>query len=143
MFNLKYQFLIFLLLILPPLLSTGCGNSSHFPEVVVYTSVDQHFSEPILKAFENESGIKVRAVYDVEAAKTTGLVNRLIAEKSNPLADVWWNGEFAQTILLKEKGVLTQYDSKSTSDIPAQFRDPETAGSIHSPVQQMGTHHCI
>ena len=125
MLSIKYLFLILLLLSLPAILSTGCSNSSHSPEVVVYTSVDQHFSEPVLKAFENESGIKVRAVYDVEAAKTTGLVNRLIAEKSNPLADVWWNGEFAQTILLKEKGVLMPYDSKSTSDIPIHFRDPE------------------
>jgi hypothetical protein len=33
------------------------------------------------KEFEVKSGIKVLAVYDVEAAKVTGLVNRLIAEK--------------------------------------------------------------
>ena len=30
---------------------------------------------------------KVRAVYDSEAVKTVGLVNRLIAEKSHPIAD--------------------------------------------------------
>lgn len=49
-------------------------------QVVVYTSVDQPFSEPILDRFEEETGVRVLAVYDVEAAKTTGLVNRLIAE---------------------------------------------------------------
>ncbi len=37
--------------------------------VVVYTSVDQPFSEPILQAFSEQTGIEVRAVYDVEAAK--------------------------------------------------------------------------
>lgn len=93
--------------------------------VVVYTSVDQVYSEPILKEFEKKTGIRVLPVYDVEATKTTGLVNRLIAEKNNPQADVFWNGEFTQTLLLKEQGVLTVYHSKSASDIPAEYVDPE------------------
>ncbi len=94
-------------------------------EVVIYTSVDQVFSEPILDRFEEDTGIKVRAVYDVEATKTTGLVNRLIAEKANPLADVWWNGEIAQTILLKEEGVFTPYVSPEAASIPEAYIDPD------------------
>lgn len=94
-------------------------------QVVIYTSVDQVFSEPILKDFEKQTGIRVLPVYDIEAAKTTGLVNRLISEKSKPRADVFWNGEFAQTILLKEQGVLTPYKSQNAADIPAKFADPD------------------
>jgi iron(III) transport system substrate-binding protein len=93
--------------------------------VVLYTSVDQVFSEPVLKRFEEETGIKVLAVYDVEAAKTTGLVNRLISEKDKPLCDVWWSGEVAQTILLKEEGVLNPYQSSSASNIPSPYRDSD------------------
>ncbi len=92
--------------------------------VVVYTSVDQVFSEPVLKEFTNRTGIDVLPVYDVEAAKTTGLVNRLIAEKSNPQADVFWSGEFSQTLLLKNESVLAPYRSLSGSDIPPQYHDP-------------------
>lgn len=92
--------------------------------VVIYTSVDQLFSEPVLRAFEDETGITVKAVYDVEAAKTTGLVNRLIAEKNNPQADVFWNGEFVQTILLQEEEVLASYQSPNAADIPAVYQDP-------------------
>jgi iron(III) transport system substrate-binding protein len=94
-------------------------------QVVIYTSVDQVFSEPILERFEDKTGIEVLAVYDVEAAKTTGLVNRLIAEKSNPQADVFWNGEVAQTIMLKEEGVLEPYTSPNAAEILAVHRDPE------------------
>ena len=94
-------------------------------EVVIYTSVDQVFSEPILDKFEEETGITVKAVYDVEAAKTTGLVNRLIAEKGNPLCDVWWNGEIAQTILLKDEEVLAPYVSPAAAGIPDAYIDPE------------------
>lgn len=94
-------------------------------EVVVYVSVDQVFSEPILKDFEKTIGIKILPVYDVEAAKTTGLVNRLVAEKDYPKANVFWNNEFAQIILLKEKGILDQYKSPCSSDLPDRFKDSE------------------
>lgn len=102
----------------------GCGHGDK-PVVVIYTSVDQMYSEPVLRDFEAKTGITVKAVYDVEAAKTTGMVNRLIAEKGRPQADVFWNGEIIQTILLKEEGVLEPFDSPATAGIPASFIDPE------------------
>ena len=106
-------------------LAINISAEAYAKEVVVYTSVDQIFSEPILKAYEKKTGIKVKAVYDVEAAKTTGIVNRLIAEKKRPKCDVFWNSEFGKTIALKQKGVLAPYLSPSASDIPAQFKDKE------------------
>ncbi len=94
-------------------------------QVVIYTSLDQIFSEPILKEYEKKTGVKVKALYDIEAAKTTGLVNKLIAEKNNPQCDVFWNSEIGRTLVLKEKGVLENYFSPSAEDIPLQFRDLE------------------
>lgn len=93
--------------------------------VVVYTSVDQVYSEPVFQTFENRTGIKVLPVYDVEATKTTGLVNRLIAEKGNPRADVFWASEFSQMILLKNKSVLAPYQSPSGENIPSQYHDSD------------------
>jgi iron(III) transport system substrate-binding protein len=101
----------------------GCGGNAN--TVVVYTSLDQLYSEPVLNDFEAETGIRVQAVYDVEAAKTTGLVNRLVAEKGRPQADVFWSSEYAQTIMLKDEGVLAPYDSPSAADIPEEYRDPD------------------
>ncbi|MBT8508754.1 hypothetical protein AZH53_10090 [Methanomicrobiaceae archaeon CYW5] len=95
------------------------------PQVVVYTSVDQVYAAPVLAAFEEQSGIDVLPVYDVEATKTTGLVQRLIAEKEYPQADVFWNGEVMQTVLLKEDGVLAPYSSPAAADIPAGFVDAD------------------
>jgi iron(III) transport system substrate-binding protein len=104
--------------------SAGKGATAK-PPVVIYTSVDQEFAEPILNKFEADTGIDVQAVYDVEAAKTTGLVNRLLAEKDRPQADVWWSSEFAQTIDLANKGVLAPYASPAAADIPAQYKDAQ------------------
>jgi iron(III) transport system substrate-binding protein len=100
-------------------------NGGKEKTVVVYTSVDQVYSEPVFNDFEKATGIRVMPVYDVEAAKTTGLVNRLIAEKARPQADIFWSGEFSQTIVLKNKSVLAPYQSPSSVDIPARFKDPE------------------
>jgi len=111
------------ILILFAFLICGCAKEKN--EVVIYTSLDQLFSEPILKDFQRETSIKVKAIYDVEAAKTTGLVNRLIAERNYPRCDVFWNSEIGRTIILKNKGILTPYISPSSKDIPAQFKDKE------------------
>jgi len=93
----------------------GCGKEKPAAqqEVVVYTSLDKVFSQPVLEEFERKTGIKVKAVYDSEATKTTGLVNRLIAEKANPRADVFWNSETGRTIVLKQKGLLAPHKSPS------------------------------
>jgi len=107
------------------LLALGRSAAALGADVVVYTSLDQVYSQPILEAFEKETGISVKAVYDVEASKTTGLVNRLIAERKRPRADVFWSSEVAQTLVLKDKGVLAPYRSPSAEDIPAQFKGPE------------------
>ena len=69
------------------------GCSSKQQEVVVYVSEDQVFSEPILKDFERETGITVKPVFDTEESKSTGVMNRLIAEKDNAQADVYWANE--------------------------------------------------
>jgi len=103
----------------------GQQHSEEEKTVVVYTSVDQVYSEPVFRNFERETGVKVLPVYDVEATKTTGLVNRLIAEKARPQADVFWSGEFSQTIVLKNENILVQYQSPSAADIPVQFKDAE------------------
>ncbi|HEX3043880.1 MAG TPA: extracellular solute-binding protein [Bacillota bacterium] len=99
----------------------GCLGDSN--QVILYTSFDQIYSEPIVKDFEKATGIKVKAVYDSEATKTVGLVNRLIAEKKNPQADVFWNNEMGRTIVLKNKGILTPYMSPQAKEIPGGFKD--------------------
>jgi len=97
------------------------------PAVVVYTSVDQVFSEPILRRFEGDSGICVRAVFDTEETKSTGVVNRLIAEAQSPQATVFWSGDPVRPFLLIERGMVEPYASPGARTIPEGFKD--TAGT--------------
>jgi iron(III) transport system substrate-binding protein len=118
---MKYISLIVISLIV--LIIAGCNNNPN--EVVVYTSVDQIFSEPVLKEFEKETGITVKAVFDTEETKSTGVLNRLIAEKGNPQCDVFWSGDPVRTIVLKNKGITIPYQSPAAFDIAPVFKDPE------------------
>lgn len=107
---------------------TGCNDdppSTQTASVVIYCSVDTAVAEPILAAFEKRSGIKVHAIYDTEAGKTTGLINRLMAERARPRADVWWSSEVFGTIQLSQRDVLAKYESTEAADIPSAFRDPQ------------------
>lgn len=119
----KINFLIVLCLLVITFSFFGCNKSEK--TVVVYTSVDQVYSEKIFKLFEQKSGIKAKAVYDIEASKSVGLANRLISEKNNPQADVFWNGEILKTIELKAKGILERADISQAKGLPSSFVDKD------------------
>lgn len=95
------------------------------PRVRVYCSVDEVFAREVLAQFEKESEIAVETVFDSEAGKTTGLVNRIIEESraGRVRADVFWSSELFNTIRLARMGLLARYDSPAASDIPKRFRD--------------------
>jgi len=101
----------------------GCSAPNNTPRVTVYVSEDQVFSEPVLKAFEQKTGIKVDAIYDTEESKSTGVMNRLIAEKSHPKADVYWANEPIRAEVLRQKGILTPYESPNSKEIAAVFKE--------------------
>ena len=102
----------------------GC-RAGRQPTVTVYVSEDQVFSEPILRDFERETGIKVNAVFDTEEAKSTGVMNRLLAEKANPQADVYWANEPVRADVLRQQGITASFRPANAAAIPDQFKDPE------------------
>lgn len=106
----------------------GCGKSDRDTssrQVVVYTSVDAVFARPICEQFERDTGIKVLLVPDTEETKSSGLLNRLIAEKERPQADVFWSGDPIRAAILKSKGVSTTYRSPAAEGLPVAYSDPE------------------
>jgi iron(III) transport system substrate-binding protein len=116
--------------ILMLVLAAGACRRSDSPAgeggtVTIYVSTDRVFSEPVLREYERRSGVRVNPVYDTEETKSTGLANRLLAEKGRPQADVFWSNEPVRTLVLKSRDVLAPYKSASAEGIPAALRDPE------------------
>jgi iron(III) transport system substrate-binding protein len=109
--------------------AVGCRSSISPADgdrsVTVYVSTDRVFSEPILREYEKQSGVTVNVVYDTEETKSTGLANRLLAEKARPQADVFWSNEPVRTLVLKSRDVLAPYRSPSANGIPDALVDPD------------------
>jgi iron(III) transport system substrate-binding protein len=102
----------------------GGGSDRNARQVTAYVSADRPFSEPILQEYERRTGVRVNVVYDTEETKSTGLANRLIAEKTRPQADVFWSNEPVRTLMLKARDVLAPYQSPAAQGIADTFRDP-------------------
>lgn len=93
--------------------------------LVVYCAHDAVYSEKVLRGFEEDTGIPVSPVFDTEATKSLGLVERIIREKDAPRCDVFWNNELLGTMELHEQGVLLPYKGSGFERIPEAFREPE------------------
>jgi iron(III) transport system substrate-binding protein len=100
----------------------GCGRKN---DLVLYSAGDKMFTSEIIQEFEQETGLNVIVASDTEMDRGVALRSRILKEKGNPQADVYWNNELANTILLRKSGALVPYKSPSAEDIPAHFRDPE------------------
>jgi iron(III) transport system substrate-binding protein len=83
--------------------------------------VDQVFSEPIFRDART-AGLTVKGVFDTEETKSTGVVNRLIAEGAQPRADVFWSGDPVRPFLLVKRGLVQPYSSPAASAIPPAFK---------------------
>lgn len=118
-------FLVFIVLCLLILASCKRFLRPDRRQVVLYCSVDQTVAEPIIAEFEKLTGIKVLARFDTEASKTVGLVQRIRAEASSPVADVFWSSEIFHTIRLARQSLLACYNSDQSKHWPVGFVDAD------------------
>lgn len=99
------------------------STSGREPALVVYCAHDSVYSDKILYTVR-EIGTVIRPVYDTEATKSLGLVERLIREKDSPRCDVFWNNQLLGTLDLQQRGILQPYKGSGFERIPAQYKDP-------------------
>lgn len=77
------------------------------PTVVLYSVTDRETAQELIDRFEKETGIRVDAKFDTEAAKAVGLVQAIRQEKANPRCDVLWGGGAFFHAMLADDGCLT------------------------------------
>ncbi|MBI3835857.1 MAG: extracellular solute-binding protein [Planctomycetes bacterium] len=107
---------------------TGSSIETHGGDkLTVYCSVDEEIAKPIFDTYKTRTKTDIQVVYDTEAGKTTGLINRIVQESQSgkPRCDVLWSGEVFNTIRLARQGLLEVYDSPFAEDIPDRFKDAE------------------
>jgi iron(III) transport system substrate-binding protein len=95
--------------------------------VVLYCAQDEEFASGLLEEFRRQAGLEVAVKYDTEKDKSVSLYRELVAEKSRPRCDAFWNNEMLATIALARQGMLEEYDSPARADFPAWARGPKGA----------------
>ena len=95
------------------------------PALVVYCASDSFYSEKILRAFEEQTGIAVHVEFDTEATKALGLTRRIIHERAHPRCDVFWNNEQLGAMSLTAQQLLEPYKGPGFERIPAHYKDPD------------------
>jgi iron(III) transport system substrate-binding protein len=100
-------------------LTAGCSS----PRVVLYCAQDQEFAEGLLKEFRQATGLDVATKFDTEKAKSVSLYQELVAEKSRPRCDVFWNNEILSTLRLQKQGLLDPYESPLATAFPLKASD--------------------
>jgi iron(III) transport system substrate-binding protein len=117
----KRKLPIFLFALLPAFgACDACRSKDN--QVVAYTSVDQVFSEPVFRHCEGDARLSVRGLFDTEETKSTGVLNRLIAEAQNPQADVFWSGDPVRPFVLVDRGIVEPYQSPAAQALPEALR---------------------
>jgi len=94
----------------------GKGDSK---ELTLYYSHAASWTDPIIKEFQERTGIHVNLV----GAGTGELAARIRAEKDSPLADVLWGGGSPTYVGIID--LLEPYEHAYMNDVPAESRDLE------------------
>ncbi len=95
------------------------------PDLVLYCGVDQDQSRLTIKYFENESGLKVDFHGESEAFRSIGLPQKLLRERDNPRADVYWSNEIMHMAHLADLGLFATLPADVVEAFPEQWRDPD------------------
>ena len=96
------------------------ATASWAEEVLVYTALEDDQVPRYLTSFKQQyPDIIVKIVRD-----STGIVTaKLLAEKSNPQADVVWGTAATSLLVLDQEGMLAPFAPKGVEKVAAQFKD--------------------
>ncbi|MEG1516178.1 MAG: extracellular solute-binding protein [Clostridia bacterium] len=110
--------LLALALVLILVLASGAALAGE--SVVLYYSHAADWSDPIIKEFQDETGITVELV----GAGTGELISRIIAESENPLGDILWGGVAESYLPIAD--YLEGYESPELQNLIPGTYDAET-----------------
>ncbi len=95
---------------------TGCGKKQ--TELHIYSIIHDEETEALTKLFTEKTGIPVTYL----RATTGELVNRVIAEKDAPKADILLGGASSYHIQADKAGALESYTSPLAKNVPSYAR---------------------
>lgn len=121
---MKKVIALLLALVLTVGMLAGCGAkeeaaSGDTGKLVLYASWSEDRVNPLVQGFTEKTGIEVSVV----TGGTSELINRIVAEKDNPLGDVLWGGGSSSYIPIEE--YLMTYETSEIDSLQSICIDPE------------------
>ncbi len=111
---------LYITIILPALVITGCSSKPITEEVNLYTARKEHLIKPLINIFEDETGIKVNVV----SAKSKILVKKIMDEGATSPADVLVTVDAGNLYKAKMKNISQKIESDKLNNlVPEYLRD--------------------
>lgn len=109
---------------LAALLAAGCGGDEAMPtEVVLVTHDSFAISKPVQRAFERESGLKLRILQSGDAGEA---LNRALLTKGDPEGDVFFGVDNNLLTRALDEDLFEPYEAKGLELVDPRYRlDPE------------------
>jgi iron(III) transport system substrate-binding protein len=99
------------------LLTVGAGAGASSPTITVYSGQHEQTTQSLIAAFEKKTGINVQVRYDDEDTFT----DEILAEKSHPVADVFYTENSPPLQYLQEKGLLAKLNASTLAKTPSKY----------------------
>lgn len=115
----KISFLFFLTIFSAMVFAVGNKEKSQDQTLLIYSVVNDEETRALADLFTEKTGIKVEYI----RASTGELVNRVIAEKNSPQADILLGGPSSLHNTAALQGALAKYSSKVAKDFPSYTKD--------------------
>lgn len=91
--------------------------------LVLYCSVDQDQSQPVVASFREATGTAVDLVGETEASRSVGITKLLESQREHPIADVVWANEIMNTVALADLGIFDEMPRDLVEAFPPAWRD--------------------
>lgn len=121
---MKRRITFFILVLVVISLLVSCAKTSKKEEervLRIYSIIHDEETQALCDLFTEKTGIKVQYL----RATTGELVNRIIAEKDDPQADLLLGGASSYHITLDKQGALASYESPAAKDIPSYAKSED------------------
>jgi iron(III) transport system substrate-binding protein len=99
---------------------SASGASGSAGSITLYSGQHEQTTQSLVTAFEQKTGIQVNVRYNDEDS----FADEIIAEKSHPVADVFYTENSPVLEYLQNQGLLAPVDSSTLAKTPSAYNSP-------------------
>jgi len=100
---------------------SASGASGSAGSITLYSGQHEQTTQSLVTAFEHQTGIQVNVRYNDEDS----FADEIIAEKSHPVADVFYTENSPVLEYLQNQGLLASVDSSTLAKTPSKYSSPQ------------------